>query len=103
MATLTGEALQLRAQQALAVPLAAALGVSLLDEDDPTAGVAFTVATLADNGAGGTHAAALAAVLELLLCERRAAEGGHQRRDHCDHQPRTPIHAEPPAALQPDV
>jgi acyl-coenzyme A thioesterase PaaI-like protein/nitroimidazol reductase NimA-like FMN-containing flavoprotein (pyridoxamine 5'-phosphate oxidase superfamily) len=65
MATLTGEALQLRAQQALAVPLAAALGVSLLDVDDPTAGVAFTVATLADNGAGGAHAAALAAVLEL--------------------------------------
>jgi acyl-coenzyme A thioesterase PaaI-like protein len=54
-----------RARTALAVPLSAALGLRLLDEADPAAGCALRIAELADNGFGGTHAAALYAALEL--------------------------------------
>ncbi|WNV77201.1 thioesterase, FlK family [Geodermatophilus sp. DSM 44513] len=54
-----------RSRLALAVPLAAALGAELRDPADPSAGVRVTVAGLAGNGAGGAHAAALTAVLEL--------------------------------------
>lgn len=62
---LAGSRLAARADQALAVPLVAALNASLLDPDDPPAGATFTVAGLALNGVGGAHAAALSAVLEL--------------------------------------
>lgn len=62
---LTGERLAARASEALAVPLQNALGVQLLDRGDPPAGVWFVVADLATNGAGGLHAAALGAALEL--------------------------------------
>lgn len=62
---LTGNQLAERVELALAVPLQAALGAALLDPRDPAAGVRFTVTGLALNGAGGAHAAALAAVLEL--------------------------------------
>ena len=62
---LTGTTLAARAGVVLAVPLSAALGATLLDEDDPPRGVRFTVGDLALNGAGGVHAAAVGAVLEL--------------------------------------
>ncbi|HVV13176.1 PaaI family thioesterase [Amycolatopsis sp.] len=62
---LTGEALTARASQALAVPLQAEVGVRLLDESDPPAGVWFTVDGLAYNGFGGVHAAALQTALEV--------------------------------------
>lgn len=65
MPTLTGDDLLERARLALAVPLTAALGVRLLDERDPGAGVGFTVTGIAGNGAGGAHAAALAAAMEV--------------------------------------
>ncbi len=58
------EALQRRAQLVLEVPLAAALGLRLLDENDPRAGAAFTVNALADNGVGGAHASAVGAALD---------------------------------------
>ncbi|WP_295695206.1 hotdog domain-containing protein [Lapillicoccus sp.] len=54
-----------RAAPALAVPLAAALGLSLLDESAPEHGVHFVVSALAGNGVGGAHAAALSAAMEL--------------------------------------
>lgn len=60
-----GPALARRADDALAVPLQHALGARLLDPVDPTAGVRFTVADLATNGAGGLHSGALSGVLEL--------------------------------------
>ena len=62
---LAGTALTHRAGEALAVPLSHALGVRLLDPADPTAGVRFTVADLAGNGAGGLHAGVLGGVMEL--------------------------------------
>ncbi|WP_375502218.1 hypothetical protein [uncultured Jatrophihabitans sp.] len=54
-----------RVTAALNAPLASALGCFLLDPDDASSGVAFVPGELADNGTGGVHAAALAAVLEL--------------------------------------
>ncbi len=54
-----------RVAAALAVPLQHALGARLVDDADPAAGVVFPVTGLAGNGAGGRHAAALSAVLEL--------------------------------------
>ena len=54
-----------RVAAALAVPLQHALGARLVDDADPTAGVVLPVTGLAANGAGGLHAAALSAVLEL--------------------------------------
>jgi acyl-coenzyme A thioesterase PaaI-like protein len=54
-----------RAQRALDVPLASALGLRLLDEADPAAGCRLEVAGLVDNGAGAAHASALGAALEL--------------------------------------
>ncbi|MER7437014.1 hypothetical protein ABT341_20125, partial [Pseudonocardia alni] len=60
-----GPALARRAALVLAVPLQAALGARLLDDADPAAGVAFTVDELADGGAGGAHAGALAVGLEV--------------------------------------
>ena len=54
-----------RITAALGAPLATALGCFLLDPDDASVGVAFVPGELADNGVGGVHAAALAAVLEL--------------------------------------
>ncbi len=62
---LAGPSLTRRAGEALAVPLQHALGARLLDSADPTAGVRFTVADLAGNGAGGLHGGALSGVLEL--------------------------------------
>ena len=63
---LVGDALRARAERALAVPLPRALGAALLDEADPVAGVTCAGGgVLGDNGAGGTHSAALAALLEL--------------------------------------
>jgi acyl-coenzyme A thioesterase PaaI-like protein len=62
---LAGPALLARARRALAVPLAAALGAELLDDDDPAGGARCVVAGIADNGGGSAHAAALAALLEL--------------------------------------
>lgn len=54
-----------RVQQALSVPLQHALGATLIDVEDPSAGVRFEVGTLAVNGVGGLHAAALGALVEL--------------------------------------
>ncbi|MFY0407767.1 thioesterase, FlK family [Solicola sp. PLA-1-18] len=54
-----------RAALALAVPLTQALGCHLIDPGSPQVGVALVPGELADNGAGGVHAAALAAALEL--------------------------------------
>ncbi|WP_224386867.1 hypothetical protein [Pseudonocardia sp. ICBG1293] len=62
---LAGPALARRAALVLAVPLQAALGARLLDDADPAAGTAFTVDELADGGAGGAHAGALAVGLEV--------------------------------------
>lgn len=63
---LTGTALADRAGTMLRLPLATALDVRLLDAADPAAGVWFEVAPgIADNGAGGVHAAVLGAVLEM--------------------------------------
>ena len=62
---LTGALLAERAAQALRVPLQRELGVELVDTGAPEAGAAFEVGELAGNGAGGTHAAALAVGLEL--------------------------------------
>ncbi|WP_166462857.1 PaaI family thioesterase [Amycolatopsis acidicola] len=62
---LTGEALLDRAKLVLTVPLQARVGVRLLDEADPPAGVWFTVEGLADNGSGGVHAAALQTAMEV--------------------------------------
>ncbi len=59
------ETLQRRAQLVLEVPLAAALGLRLLDENDPRARAAFTVNALAENGVGGAHASAVGAALEV--------------------------------------
>lgn len=76
---LTGQALTTRAEQALAVPLTSSLGAHLLDPDDPSAGAVFCVGDIAGNGAGGIHAAALSAAVELaaylaLLPHLRAIE-----------------------------
>ena len=54
-----------RARLALAVPLVAALHPVLTDPADPGVGVEALVGGLAENGAGGAHAAALTALLEL--------------------------------------
>jgi len=62
---LAGARLAARAGEAMAVPLQHALGAQLLDQGEPTVGAWFRVEHLATNGAGGLHAAALAAVLEL--------------------------------------
>lgn len=62
---LAGAALARRAELVLTVPLASALGVRLLDPARPEVGAEFRVTGLADNGAGGVHAAALGAVLEI--------------------------------------
>jgi hypothetical protein len=57
--------LRARAEQALAVPLQHALGASLLDADDPAAGVCFEVTGLSLNGAGALRSAALDTIIEL--------------------------------------
>jgi acyl-coenzyme A thioesterase PaaI-like protein len=62
---LAGDALAGRAALVLSVPLQAALGTRLLDPADPPAGVVFEVGELADGGAGGAHAGALAVGLEV--------------------------------------
>ena len=62
---LSGPSLDRRARDALAVPLAHALGARLLDPADPAAGVRFPVTDLALNGAGGLHGGALSGMLEL--------------------------------------
>jgi len=62
---LSGDQLADRAGEALAIPLQHALGAQLLDPSRSGAGVGFQVGQLASNGAGGLHAAALSAVLEL--------------------------------------
>lgn len=61
---LHGASLADRAALVLSVPLQAALGMRLLDPDDPAAGLAFDVGEQAGNGAGGAHAGALAVGLE---------------------------------------
>lgn len=65
MTLLAGDALAARAALVLSVPLQAALGVRLTDPADPPAGVVFEVGELADGGAGGAHAGALAVGLEV--------------------------------------
>jgi acyl-coenzyme A thioesterase PaaI-like protein len=65
MESLTGKDLSERAALVLAVPLAHALGIRLLDEADPAAGAWFQVTDLALNGAGGAHASAVTTALEL--------------------------------------
>lgn len=54
-----------RAAEALDVPLASALGLELLDPQAPHRGVIMPVGGLSDNGAGGLHASALSAAMEL--------------------------------------
>ena len=69
-----------RAAEALAVPLAAGLGIQLIDPDVPADGVRFTVGGLSGNGAGGVHASALAAAMELagyLVVAPTLAEDEH--------------------------
>ena len=65
METLTGKELSERAALVLAVPLAQALGIRLIDDADPAAGAWFEVTDLALNGAGGAHASAVTTALEL--------------------------------------
>ncbi|KAA1020488.1 hypothetical protein FVA95_21305 [Pseudonocardia sp. EV170527-09] len=62
---LAGPALAHRVALVLAVPLQAALGARPVDDADPAAGVAFEIGELADGGAGGAHAGALAVGLEV--------------------------------------
>lgn len=62
---LAGDALAHRTRLVLAVPLNVALGTRLRSAADPSLGAAFEVAQLADNGAGGAHAAAISTILEL--------------------------------------
>lgn len=62
---LAGDELAARAAMALQVPLQRELGFELIEGSAPDAGVAFEVGELAGNGAGGTHAGALAVGLEL--------------------------------------
>lgn len=64
-ALLTGDELATRAAMTLQVPLQRELGIELIDVGAPEIGAAFEVGELADNGAGGTHAGALAVGLEL--------------------------------------
>ncbi|MBW0103581.1 PaaI family thioesterase [Pseudonocardia sp. KRD291] len=64
-ALLTGDDLAARAALALQVPLQRELGIELIDAAAPETGAAFVVGELAGNGAGGTHAGALAVGLEL--------------------------------------
>ena len=54
-----------KVDQALAVPLTAALGCIPIDASSPEDGVELVPGHLADNGAGGVHAAVLVAALEL--------------------------------------
>ena len=61
---LTGVTLTARARLALDVPLTVALGITAIDPDNPTTGVAITVDGIADTGLGGVHASALAAAME---------------------------------------
>lgn len=62
---LSGAALVERAALCLQVPLQRELGLDLIDPAAPQAGVAAEFGELADNGAGGTHAGAMAVGLEL--------------------------------------
>lgn len=64
-ALLTGDELATRAAMTLRVPLQRELGIELIDVAAPEIGAAFEVGELAGNGAGGTHAGALAVGLEL--------------------------------------
>ncbi|SDO62112.1 Acyl-coenzyme A thioesterase PaaI, contains HGG motif [Klenkia soli] len=69
-----------RAALALAVPLVHALGARLFDPEDPPSGVVLTVEGIAGNGAGGAHASALSALLELagyLALAPRLADDEH--------------------------
>lgn len=59
-----GAVMSSRAAEILAIPLQHALGVRLLDVDDPAVGCSFIVGELADNGTGALHAAALGAIIE---------------------------------------
>jgi len=54
-----------RARSALDVALPRALGATLIDAEDPTAGVRFRVGDLGATPFGTLHAAALAAIVEL--------------------------------------
>jgi acyl-coenzyme A thioesterase PaaI-like protein len=77
---LQGPALEDRVRLVFDVPLAAELGLRLIDPADPGAGAAFTVAGIASNGAGGVHAAAVGAALELaayLALAPKLAETEH--------------------------
>ena len=68
------------AHAALSVPLAHALDCRLLDDSDPAAGVWFVPGHLADNAAGGTHTAAITALVELagyLAVAPTLGEGEH--------------------------
>lgn len=62
---MVGSGIAERAELALRVPLADALGCRVIDAGHPDARVEFSVVGLASNGAGGLHAAALAAAMEL--------------------------------------
>lgn len=64
-ALLAGDELAARSALTLQVPLQRELGIEMVDGAAPWTGVAFEVGELAGNGAGGTHAGALAVGLEL--------------------------------------
>ncbi|MBS45920.1 MAG: thioesterase [Nocardioides sp.] len=61
---LAGAALRERVDTVLGVPLVRALSIGLLDEDDPAAGARMPVTELAGNGFGGSHSAAMSALME---------------------------------------
>lgn len=61
---LDGQALAARTALVLSVPLQAALGAQLLNPATPADGLTFLVGALADGGAGGAHAGALAVGFE---------------------------------------
>ncbi len=69
-----------RVRAILDIPLHRFLGVELLDEDDPSAGIAFPVGTAAQNQAGVLHGGVVAALLDVasyLALARVLAEDEH--------------------------
>ena len=69
-----------RVQDVLDIPLHRFLGVELLDEDDPSAGIAFPVDTAAQNQAGVLHGGVVTALLDVasyLALARDLAEDEH--------------------------
>lgn len=84
-----------RAAAALDVPMHEALGVQLIDADDPASGVRFTVDGLAMNPGGTLHSGAIGAILEItgfLALLPELAETEHAVTHHISTQILSPGH-----------